>query len=285
MHLRPLPLLLCPLGVLLGLALAAPACGQTVIDYNFDDDEVEMDISVTVGPEVYTFSADLHFDDVDNLTEECLGVSVQFLDAAAVAAVNARLPRPSQQVDPAFPLLLRIEPPAVCGLAFRGDVDIEIHTTEVLYAPGSGYRLFKSPVGGAFDDITAAVLPGSVRATGSSGRFSDILLGLETVQDFNAQVTENIVGLRSLLASPGVSAAALSVLDTDLDVIEAAYAAGQYAAAFNHVLEFEAHAESMGGVGVPHSWQAGAPEASLEGELLARSGPLRFALARLAGGP
>ena len=116
MHLRPFPLLLCPLGMLLGLALAAPAWGQTVIDYNFDDDEVEMDISVTVGPEVYTFSANLDFDDVDNLTEECLGVSVQFLDAAAVAAVNARLPRPSQQVDPAFPLLLRIEPPAVCGL-------------------------------------------------------------------------------------------------------------------------------------------------------------------------
>lgn len=252
-----------------------------------DGDEAEVDITLVDGAEVYELDFDLHFDDVDNLTEACLGLSAELLDASEQAAISARLPRVSQSIAAEFPIVVRVEPPASCGLAFRGDVDVDFHTDEhVVFAPGSGYRFFKGPVGGALKDITGVIGAGSIRTRGRSGRFSEFLLGFEANQDYDQQVQESLAELRTLLDSPDLAAAVKAVLDLDLDLAEAAYTNGAYAAAAAHVLEFETHVDALGGVGIPNSWQASvAGSAALEGELLGSSGPLAFALARLSGAP
>jgi hypothetical protein len=275
---------------LLGFCCAFPAFGGdpgNSIVVTIDGDEVEVDISLTDGVETYQLDFDLHFDDVDNLTEACLGISAELLDAGQQAAINARLPRASQTIATEFPVVVRVEPPAACGLAFRGDVDIDFHTDEhVVFTPGSGYRFFKGPVDGALKDITGIVGAGSIRTRGRSGRFSEFLLGFEANQDYHQQVAESLFELRNLLEDPTIAAAAGTVLALDLDLAEAAYQTGNFNAAATHVLEFEAHVDSLGGVGIPNSWQASvAGSAALEGEILGSSGPLAFALARLGGAP
>ncbi len=277
-------LLIASLGPALPAYAGTPANSIIV---TIDGDEAEIDITLVDGMEVYELDFDLRFDEVSNLTETCLGVSAELLDASEQAAINARLPRPSQNIATEFPVVVRVEPPPSCGLSFRGDVDIDFHTDEhVVFAPGSGYRFFKGPVGGALKDITGTLASGSIRTRGRSGRFSEFLLGFEANQDYDQQVQESLAELRNLLQSPGLAAAAVTVLTLDLDLAEAAYDSGAYAAAAAHVLEFETHVDTLGGVGIPNSWQAAvAGSAALEGELLGSSGPLAFALARLGGAP
>src|SRR5688572_9409898 len=86
----------------------------------------------------------LTFDDASGLQASSLGVSAQLVSLTD-SALLARLPSLGlTPLDPAFPLLITIEPPALGGLSFRRGVRVEVHTHALSYSTGSSYRLFKA---------------------------------------------------------------------------------------------------------------------------------------------
>ena len=246
------------------------------------------DISLP-GPGSTTYDAEfqLEFDNPQNLTVACVGIDADVLDAGQIANITSRLPDPvNMSIDPAFPVRVTVEPPSGCGLEFDNDVDVQLHTIDLLFASGSPYRLVKAPVGGAFHDITAAVTSGSVRVRGSTGGFSEFVI----VKDNNPSYTPEATALYNLgdsrLANPALSSTARTTLQTDLDVSRAAFGAGNYTAAIAALVSFDTHALSLvGDDSLPNHWRSARDLIDHEGELISVSDALKFTLGRLNGAP
>lgn len=235
--------------------------------------------TIRVGPAA-TPVADvtLTFDDAVGLSASSLGVGAQMVDPANPALL-ARLADPQLlQLDGAFPLLITVEPPAAGGLKFQRTVRVEVHTHALSYTVGSSYRLFKAPVGGKFRDITDEIAPGSVRARGTTGGFSQFLV-LTDLRESDVVVAEKFAALRNTLAT--ISASERAPLSAMLDSAEAAVAAEDYVAAGNHLDAFRARVSARAGNGIAQEWQAGGALANPAGELLARSATLKYSIAYL----
>jgi len=177
------------------LALAAAACAQVVV--TVDGDTAYATISLEDnGGNRYEADVTIVFDTPLNLTPQSLNLTAELVDPAAI---DSRLP-PNDlfggvAVDPAFPVMITVEPvdyPWLFTSGFDGDEDgsgdlsfqntysIEVHTHDLQYTQNSPYRLFKAPVGGAFYDITNDVLKGSMRARGRGGAFSQFVVAKDT---------------------------------------------------------------------------------------------------------
>jgi uncharacterized protein DUF6689 len=206
-------------GVVL-MALAAAASAQVVV--TVDGDTAYATISLTDNNGT-TYDADVTivFDSPENLTPAALNLTAQIIDPDDI---NPRLaqdqygqpncyqevllitPLICPTVDPAFPVMITVEPVALPWLfasgfdggdagdgvfSFMNTYQLEVHTHDLVYADRSVYRVFKAPIGGNFHDVTNDVQPGSVRVRGRGGAFSEFvvandprsnsgLLGLQT---------------------------------------------------------------------------------------------------------
>lgn len=151
-------------------------------------------IEVKLGTQVLA-DLTLSFDDASGLSPSSLGVSAELVSATSPSLLN-RLPDSQlTQVPGALPLLVTIEPPANGGLSFDRTVRVEVHTHLLAYTTGSSFRLFKAPLGGDFRDITDEVAPGSVRARGTTGGFSQFLV-LADLRETGDVVAEKTAWLR-----------------------------------------------------------------------------------------
>jgi len=243
-------------------------------------------ITVDGGGETYTATLRLKFQQPQNLTATCLGIAAEFLDAAAIAAIDARLPDPiGQQIDEDFPILVTVEPPLGCGLSFVNEVQFDLTTANLVYADFSPYRIMKGPIAGPFADVTAAVEAGSIRARGRGGAFSQFVIVEDLSQDFLIDSSELISDLADELDDPGIALTARTTLEAELAVIESAFRSGQISAARQALLGFESDLRAFAGVGVPNGYAPDLGLTSEIGELLALSGALGFQLARLDGVP
>jgi hypothetical protein len=136
----------------------------------------------------------IDFDSPRNLAITSLNLSAALFDPQD-PLFALRLPA-GIVVDPAFPMIVTVEPPAYDwifasdfgadedgsgALSFLNTYAFEIHTHDLVYEPYSNYRLLKAPVGGAFVDVTDDVLQGSTRARGRGGAFSQFIIGRNTV--------------------------------------------------------------------------------------------------------
>jgi hypothetical protein len=264
------------------LLLAVPiAQAQVVVTIIGDTARADINIAAPGGP--YTADLVIEFRDPVNLTPACLGISATALDAAGIAAINARLPAAAQAIDPAFPVLVTVEPPPACGLAFRGEYRLSLRTTNLVYASQSPYRLYKAPVGGAFADVTGAVESGSVRARGSGGAFSEFVLVQDANQDYATQLDAAYLALEERLDDPEIGVTAMTTLLTDLEASRTAAAAVDYPAAIAAMLRLDGHAQAFSDDGVPGRWRAQRDLDNIEGDLLGRSANVRFLLGRLDG--
>ena len=138
------------------LAPAVPR-GQAVLTIVGDSADAVITLP---GPGNTTYQADfeIDFEFPQNLTEACLGLSADVRDAGGIACGTARRPDPAgYAIDAAFPVRVRVDPPAACGLEFRNDLKLKFRAENLVYATGSPYRLLKAPSGGAFTDITFTV--------------------------------------------------------------------------------------------------------------------------------
>lgn len=278
---RPIRCLATTSLLLLGCALGAPAQAQVVVTITGDTARADINLAAPGGP--YTAELVIEFRDPVNLTPACLGISATALDAAGIAAVNARLPGPGLAIDPAFPVLVTVEPPPACGLSFRGEYRLSLRTTNLVFVAPSAYRLYKAPVGGGFADLTAAVEPGSVRARAAGGSFSEFVFVADATQDYATQLQAAYLALEERLDDPEIGVTAMTTLLNDLEASQAAAAVGDYPAAIAAMLRLDGHAQAFSDDGVPGRWRAQRDLDNIEGDLLGRSANVRFLLGRLDG--
>lgn len=219
----------------------------------------------------------LTFDAVSGLSASSLGLSASLANVADPTLL-ARLPDAQfNQLASAFPLLLTIEPPALGGLRFR-TVRVEIHTHALSYSAGSSYRLFKAPLNGAFTDITDEVAPGSVRARGTTGGFSQFLV-LVDVRESGDVVAAKIAALRARVAS--LPFTERQPFNARIDDAEASVAAGDYASAIDAVDQVASRALARAGSQLADEWRATRDADNQAGDLIAGAATLKFSIAYL----
>jgi hypothetical protein len=219
----------------------------------------------------------LTFDDASGLSASSLGVSARMVDLGD-ATLLARLPSNLLQLDNAFPLLVTIEPPATGGLAFHRTVRVEVHTHALVYTPGSSYRLFKAPLNGAFRDITDEIAPGSVRARGTTGGFSQFLV-LTDLRETDSVIATKTAWLRNRIDT--LPAAEQQAFDALLDGFQSALASGAYADAIAALDAFRARAADRAGAVLADEWRATHDTDNQAGELMAGAATLKFSTAYL----
>lgn len=265
--------------------------GDSVIVTIIGSDKAKAEISLLVpspGSGHYSADFELEFDNPQNLTAECLGISADVLDAGEIASIESRLP-PNQVIDPAFPVRVTVEPPPppTCHLAFYYDVKVSLDTPDLTFSPYSQYRLVKAPIGGsvAFHDITASVTAGSVRVRGGAGGFSEFVVARDTVQDLGAVAAQGYTALEQRLEDAAIGLTAQLTLQTDLAISRAAFEAGNYAQAIVHLDDLDYHCAVLGGPALPNIWRSARDLVNAEGEVVSFTGNIRFALGRLNGSP
>ena len=219
----------------------------------------------------------LTFDDARNLSADSLGISARVVDLTDLSLLS-RLPGNLLQPDNAFPLLVTIEPPASGGLAFHRTVHVEVHTHALEYTPGSSYRLLKAPLGGNFRDITDEIAPGSVRARGTTGGFSQFLV-LTDLRETDAVVAAKTAWLRARIDA--LPAAEQPAFDALLDGCESAVAGGRYADAIAALDAFRARAAERAGTALADEWRATRDADNQAGELMSGAATLKFSVAYL----
>lgn len=221
----------------------------------------------------------LSFDDASNLTAAGLGVSAQLVNLADPSLL-ARLPGMAvTQLDSAFPVLITIEPLAAAGLSFERTVRVEVHTHALPYTVGSSLRLFKAPVGAGFRDITDEIAPGSVRARGTTGGFSQFLI-VADLRDTGTVVAQKLAWLRAKVAT--VPVAERAPLNDYLDAVESKIALGDHNAALLTLDAFRARVLTRAGTGaIAWQWRAARDLDNPAGELLAGAATLKFSVAYL----
>ncbi len=238
------------------------------------------------GSNIYSADFKLNFHHAVNLTANCLGISAQYLDGSAQAALAARLPDAVRYaIDPAFPVLIRVDPPPGCGLSFEREVEFEIETTDLVYAANSPYRLLKGPIGGALANVTGDILQGSIRAHGSGGGFSDFLIVKDQAPAHFTDADTGFDELFSEVDDPDIGLAVRDILQADVTVARAAFDANDINAALAALLQFEGHVQQFAGAGIPDEWNSSDHVPEEAGELLGVSRALRFDLRRYAGLP
>jgi hypothetical protein len=220
----------------------------------------------------------LTFDDADGLSPAALGVSAKLVSLGNLALL-ARLPDPNlTTLDASLPLLVTIEPPSTGGLSFQRSVRVEVHTHALAYETGSAYRLFKAQLGGPFRDITDEVAPGSVRARGTTGGFSEFLV-LADLRETGDVVAQKSAWLRDRIDL--LPAAEQGAFDAYLDSAEGAIAREDYANAIAALDMIRARAAERAGNFIEDEWRATRDSDNHAGELIAGAATLKYSVAYL----
>ena len=235
------------------------------------------------------FELEFERDGLQNLTVACLGLSADVLDATEIADIQGRLPHTdgTQKIDLDFAVRITVEPPAGCGLAFNNHYDVSLETDDLVYQPGSQYRLVKAPLGGTFDYVTGEVTQGSVRSRGRTGGFSEFVIIRDTQQQahYSSDCVNQYDRLATRIQNMAISPTARHALEVDLAVSRAAYDAGNFTDAIARLASFDAHCAAYGGDALPNRWRSTRDLDNIEGDLVGHTDTLRFLMGRLAGSP
>jgi len=289
------------LALLLFLLLPLSAWAQVVVTVN--GSVAHADISLVNGLQTYTGEVTIIFDSPVNLTVQTLNLSAMLVSPAD-PALTSRLPS-GTAIDPAFPVLITIEPIRVTdrifasgmqlndgsqsSLSFVNAYDMEIHTHALVFTPNTPYRVFKAPIGGNFVDMTADVLNGSVRGRGRSGGFSQFLLvkdtRAETVLGLPVIALAKLTDLQLRLVAAILGNVLRLELAGLLNNVQLALVSLNYAAALVQIDLFILRVDQEAGTNIPNVWRAQRDLINDAGDLdgLARS--LRYSISRLNGGP
>jgi len=270
--------ILAGLTIVLSAALPAAAVTQGVVDAVVNGSSVGATVSLPGG-----FGADvtLSFENVTGLNLTSLGVSAQLINPTDPALL-ARLPAGS--VPLAFPVLLRIEPPAAGGLSFRGITSLDVHTHNLQYIAGCPLRIYSAHAGEPFKDITASMGAGSYRVRGTEGGFSDFLIVADTRpvdQVIQAKLGALDEELNEYAGSlPG---SLYSDLSARLAAVRDDVALAATAAAVQEIDGFLAVVQQHSGTDIPDVWRAARDVENVAGYLRAGAMTLRFSLGLKSG--
>ena len=218
----------------------------------------------------------LTFDEPRGLSAAALGISARLVDINDPQLV-ARLP-PMTAIPAALPLLVTVAPPTNGGLEFDRTVAAELHTHALPYTAGSRLRVFKAPLGGAFRDISNQISPGSVRARGTTGGFSEFLVLVDT-RATSAVIADKFVRLRAVAAL--LPRQRRAVVNSYINSAEGAVADGDYSRAITILELLRAFVASRAGVSIPETWLASGGSSNIAGGLLAGASSLQYSIGYL----
>jgi len=256
------------------------------------------------GGNYYQAEVTITFDSPLNLSAQSLNLTAELVNPDD-PIVRSRLPL-NLTIDPAFPMMITVEPPNIPwlftsgfdgnedgtgNLSFLNVYEIEIHTHDILYTDASPYRLIKAPVGGNFLDYTDDILPGSTRARGRDGAFSQFMIAKDSYT--NGITMLLLVAVPKLLnLQLRVIAAALNdVLNLDLLGLLADIAVDltilglDITGAIEALDQFIAEVVANAGISIPNQWNAEHSVTNDAGEILGLAQSLRFTLVRLQSLP
>lgn len=263
--------------LVLVLCTALPAAGQGIINSTINGSSISIEVSLPGG-----IGADvtLSFEQVTGLSLANLGVSA-YLANPLSPSFRSRLPG---SVLPILPLVLRIEPPASGGLTFTGVTEIDIHTHNLHFIPGTPLRFFSAPLGGKFEDVTAAMGSGSYRARATKGGFSEFLI-VADLRSRSQVIAAKFDRLEDLLegyegSMPG---SVYDELEDRLQAARADYTGGSSTAAIAEIDDFLETVEQHSGTDIPAVWRSARDVHNVAGYLRGAALTLRFSLG-LGGG-
>ncbi|MEO7326234.1 MAG: DUF6689 family protein [Dokdonella sp.] len=289
--------------VALSCAMAC-ASAQAVVVVTVDGNVAHADISLDNGiGATYSAEVTITFDSTLNLDADSLNLTAQLVDPHD-SALTARLPGCTllvdppncMFVDPAFPMLITVEPPdsgwlfksgfdnAESGtgdLSFLNTYEFEIHTHDLVYTQNSPYRLFKAPIGGLFGDVTDDVLSGSVRTRGRGGAFSQFLIVSDTRLTMTVALGK-IVALDTRILAASLSnllRGDLLGLLNQVNVLVLVDVGAAIEALDSLIAEINLHA----GLDIANVWRSEHDVVNDAGEMLSLAQTLRFSLVRLQG--
>ncbi len=225
-------------------------------------------------------SMEIEFEAASNLSVACLGVTATLLNSAQQLLVEARLPGAADayNIDPAYPVLIHVNPPTSCGLSFDSDAHFEIHTDELTFVSPTPYRLMKAPTGGAFANITSNVLPGSIRTRGSGGRFSEFIIVKAVNISPQTEAGLAFAALASRIDQIDVPLSASLTLKLQLNLARAAFNVAQYPDAIARLNTISIDLEGFRASGFPDTWLSSLALVNTEGEIQALIGALKYAI-------
>ncbi len=258
------------------LSAAPPVAGLGLLNLGGNSISINLSQPGLLGTELT-----LSFEDVTNLNLLSLGLSAQLVNPND-PALRARLPA---GVSVALPLLLRIEPPRLGGLSFRGIATLQLHTELLQYVPGTPLRLFHAPLGGRFEDMTALVGAGSYRARGNTGGFSEFLIGADT-RTIDQVIVDKFDRLEEELEEYDASMpmALYDDLEDRLAAARSDYESGATANAIQKIDGFLTVVKQHSGTDIPNVWRAARDVENVAGYLRADAMSLRFSLGLKLGG-
>jgi len=237
----------------LGLLLLATSLhAVSVVNVTVGDKEVNATIKVD---NVYEAQLHMEFENVIGLTQDSISINAYPIDPKSIANLQ-RLGNPSLFNIPAlFPIQITISPTLQSSLSFTGVVDIEISTTNLTF--DSRFRLFKSPNGGNFSDITNFAGIGSYRVRGTSGDFSDFIIALD-LRTSAQQIDSKFNDLQYVLSSDSsrMDSATVQSLQSKLDAARASYQGGSKAQAAAQIQSFVDEVKASSGSKIPNTYRA-----------------------------
>ena len=227
----------------------------------------------------------LEFGSVQNLTKANLGLCAQLMDPLTLLDVQSRLPDHGLTglLQLPLPVVISVEPPVMGGLSFTNTYRAEIHTEMLGFTVNSPYRLYKSPHGGTFYDITREVAQGSVRTRGSTGGFSDFIVVLDIVPAVD-HAEDKYDYLAARIQNPAIGVKLQTLLANDLAASRAAFDTGNYVIALAYLDAFTARVQNKAGTGIPNVWRSLRDVDNIAGDLLGYSASLRFSIQRAQSG-
>ena len=295
------------LGAALALLVALPAFAG--VSVNVSGNQAFATISLPLLAGSVDADVTITFDTPVNLSADALNLTAEVVDPND-AALIARLPACAPAcaaVDPAFPLLVTVEPPNVPWLfhadfdgdqtdsgllGFLNSYEIEIHTPDLDCSaaasgdpcPTTAYRLFKAPVGGDFVDYTEDILKGSVRARGRDGAFSQFLIVADTRASLDVE-QDKALRLESRIDTPAIDDTLRSTLLGELAQAQvAALVDADYGTAIADVDALIATVQANAGGAIANAWSADHSLVNDAGEIEGLAQTLRYTLVRLQGG-
>jgi hypothetical protein len=260
--------------VLLLSASPVPAIAQTALTPTISGNELTARIELPGG-----IAADLSvkFESVVGLNANALTLSANLVspkDAILLSRLGSGISIPA-----GFPVVVKIEPTASSALAFEGVYNLSIYTHNLTLGANSPLRLYRSPAGGSFQDMTGYLQAGSVRAGGSGPGFSEFLIAAD-VRPIDAVIAGKFDVLQGQLSanSSAISPAVAADLQQRLNAARAAYNTGAIAAAIDGVNGFAGAVKSQGGDAIPNVWRANGGPVNVAGLLRSSADTLKYSL-------